>query len=843
MTFRLTRRQDGYVVLTFGAFSLDPGRFELRGPSGLVHVEPQVFDVLVHLITHRDRVVTREELLETVWGSRFVSDSTLTSRIKAARRAVDDDGERQSVITTVRGRGFRFVAPVLVDGDPAPEPGPPEAMTAAAVGAVRTRAARPGRGIPRFLTPLVGRDADVAAVARALAGHRLVTVLGPGGVGKTRCAVAAAAAAGDDLALDVAFVDLVPVEDPSAVTRAAAEALGTPLAAEGSGIAGGLTTALADRPFLVVLDNAEHLLDAVVELIGELLRWPGVRILVTSRVRLRLRGERVYPLEPLPLRPAPVEHGSIELPGGPGHRPSPAVDLFELAAQRLDPSFVVDEGNEEAVEALCRTVDGLPLGIELVAAHVRLLSPAALLRQLGDRVATLSEGTRDGPARQRTMQHTLDWSLRLLDATERSMMTRMAVCRAGTDIDGVATIALPGLDLDPVTAIATLVDKSLLKPIPDLSGSVRYGMLSLVHAHLADDLSRSPDARPTRRRHATFHHDYVRDVERRRWNDLADVWVALLSERYADIEAALRYGFSEGDPAEAASTVASLYGYWHRDARLRDGDGWTAQALAYEQDLGLVDRSGLHLGAGYLGFWRHRLAEARKHWERAAELAAEAGADRYQVLGMVDAAGTWMGQPDHADTAIVQCRRGVALSRQIGDRPLISHAVNVLGELYRLAGDTEAAVACNREGLDLARDLGDQLHQAIFELNLSVLAITDGRVEEAADLATAALRRAAVLRRQTLVANALVIVAGVRVAEGRGVAGARLLGAADGAMTTLGLRLGPGDQPDHDAFRERGEALLGTESWRRHSADGSALGLTDAVTEALAADVEDRRGT
>ncbi|MCZ4609917.1 winged helix-turn-helix domain-containing protein [Streptomyces sp. Lzd4kr] len=794
----------------FDSFVLDTQRYELSSGEHLVHVEPQVFDVLAYLVAHRDRVVAKAELLDEVWGSRFVTESTLTSRIKAARQAIGDDGRSQGVIQTVRGRGFRFVAPVRIDSAPAVASAEPETHG----GPPRMTAA---------LDALIGRDVEVTQLARLLHEVRLVTVVGPGGVGKTRCAIEAAIRAAGQLAVDVAFVDLAPVGEVADVAQAVADGCGLRLDAADSPIAA-LCTAMREEQKVLLIDNFEHLIPAAPVVARLLQAAPKVRVLVTSRERLYLSGEQVFPLSPLACEAA--------------EGPAPAVQLFETVARRLDPGFALDKENEATVVDLCRAVDGLPLGVELVASQTRLMSPGQLHERFGDRLRLLAAGTSGAQDRQRTMRTTIDWSFHLLTEAERRFIARLATFRGGVDLDAVDQVCGPGLDLDALATVGALLDKSLLRRGLGADGGPRFSMLELVREQafgMLEDAEDPAESVQTRGRHAAYHLEFAQHVEDRRWYELGDSWIASLKEHFVDLDVALAFDFSAGDPLRGARTVGALCGFWHRSWRLKAGAHWTRLAMEHADRLDLVDRGRLHLGAGYLNFWHGRVTQAREQWQMA--LAAFEAADhvRYRALAQVDIAGTWMRDRDRQRTAeaISLCEKGLQLSREVGELPLIAHAVNVLGELTRLDGDIERAWAANREGLRLTREIGDVHHQTIFEMNLSTLALQRGDHEQAHDYAQAAVRRADSLRSQGLLANALSTAAAPELACGQAERAARLLGAADACLDALGAARIPNDQPEYRRLVAALQAALGRDRLMGLESEGRRLTLAEAVTLAL----------
>ncbi|MEO1059346.1 MAG: winged helix-turn-helix domain-containing protein, partial [Actinomycetota bacterium] len=277
----LIGRDNAGVIVRFGDFELDFAQVELRRAGSTVPLQPRTYDVLAYLVNNADRVVNKEELLDEVWGTQFVTESTLSTAIKFARQALDDDGRRQEVIKTVHGRGFRFVA--TIDALDAAEP-----ATAAAAA-----------DLPRERTPLLGRDGDIDAVARAADEHRVVTLLGIGGIGKTRLAVAVARRRAATQSDGVVYVDLVPATDGASVELAIATAAGVGVTSSGN-IGQQLSAVLGDRDVLIVLDNAEHVVLEAAAVVDELVETtPRLRFLVTSRVPLGLPDEFRYLVEPL----------------------------------------------------------------------------------------------------------------------------------------------------------------------------------------------------------------------------------------------------------------------------------------------------------------------------------------------------------------------------------------------------------------------------------------------------------------------------------------------------------------------------------------------------------------
>ncbi len=523
---------------------LDTDRAELVGPDGPIESEPQVFAVLQHLVEAGGELVTKDQLLDAVWGGPFVSESALTTRIKQARRLLGDDGRTQWAIKTVHGRGYRFAADVVVDE-------PVASGTSTSMPAATTPRSD---ALQRPAAPFLGRGDDLATAIGALVDDRvrLLTLWGPGGVGKTRLAIevaraTAAAFEQPHVVVDGSRLDL-PEEVPDAIARAA----GFP---EGDMTGATLAARFGGATVLIVVDNFEHLLpaaDVVAEMLGG---SEGVQFLVTSRAVLGLRHERVQRVAPL--------HAQVTGPD----EVSAAAFLRERALDMGARDLTADD--EPALARIAARLDGLPLALELAAARLRTLRPAALEVQVTEHLDALG-GLRDLPDRHQTLRATLEWSIGLLDEPSRDLLVSMGAF-AGPARWGAIRVVHGDGDL---ARLALLVDHALVHPVSTADGEGAFALLETVRAWAEEQLQAEGRWDDVRRRHA----DHMATVGHRFGRALLTSEQAMatlrLSEQEADLHRALRTMESMGDLAGVRRMSVNLWRWWWGVGAARTGTHW-----------------------------------------------------------------------------------------------------------------------------------------------------------------------------------------------------------------------------------------------------------------------------
>lgn len=510
--------------LHFGPHTLDLATRELRCGDDPVGLEPRSFAVLVHLVRHRDRVVPKEELLDEVWGDRFVGESALTSQIKHVREAVGDDGRSQRVIKTAHRVGYRFVAEVVEQvADDAPEPGGGGPTTMP-----------PRWGAPA--APLLGREADLAAVQRRLDQHRLVTITGPGGVGKTRLATVLLERLGPAAADGAWLCALADTRDTRAVGNVALDAVGQGQQSDADPVES-LVRALEPRRGLLVLDNCEHVLAGAAALTRELLRrCPDVSVIATSRMPLGVEGETVHPLQPLEL--------------------DDAVACF--VAKAVDAGATVD-GAAPALAELCRRLDCMPLAIELAAARARLLSPREMLDLLADRFRLLRDDDRTDDERHQSLHRTIEWSWGGLAPSDARLLAELSTFVGAFTLADVRAVAFGAVDpLDVVDAVGRLVSRSLVVPVPGRSGQTRFRLLESVRDFAAERLE-NPAA--LRRSHAGHFAALAESLDAAFQTEQIDRAVVEMSDTWPNLRVAVGYAHEAGEPGLVRRIIRAVGPY------------------------------------------------------------------------------------------------------------------------------------------------------------------------------------------------------------------------------------------------------------------------------------------
>lgn len=603
--------------LRFGDFVLEVGNARLTRAGRVVELTPKSFALLSFLVQRPGELVLKDALLDNVWGRRFVSEGAVKTVVSELRAALGDDARAPRWVQTVQGRGYRFVGDVL------PALAAPGSASAGAQG---TFARRVGN-LPATLPAAIGREADLQALDMLTRAHRLVTLVGAAGVGKTFLALVLASQqalqASGERADGSWLIELAPLDaaDTTAATLCAALAHALHLAEAAGRDADALAQAMAGLSLLLVIDNAEHLLSALAPVLSRLQsRVPGLRCLVTSREPLQLPGEQVYRLGPLTV-PAPGDEAEVTRLMACG-----ALRLFvDRVAARL-PGFVLATAQQGPAAQLCRALDGLPLALELAAARVPTLGLEGLAAQLardvdGDtapRLQLLTRGTRTAAPHQRTLRATLDWSHALLTDAQQRVFRRLAVFRGGFTLDAAQAVCADA-ELDEwavLDALDALVEKSMVLAPDAQTAERRFGLLQSLQDYAQERLIEAGEVQACRDRHLRAATRYWQRADGRALGDPALAWVTLHVAEMDNLRAALAHalGRLEGPSEDAASGASrgealqalfALVGHtgllWHRAGHASEGLRWCRAALAAAgPQADAVQRAGVDLALAHL---------------------------------------------------------------------------------------------------------------------------------------------------------------------------------------------------------------------------------------------------
>jgi predicted ATPase len=467
-------------AIAFGPFRLFPARRLLLEGEKPVRLGSRAFDILVALVERAGELVSKDELMARVWPNTFVEESNLKVQVAGLRRALGDRrGGGDQYLATIPGRGYRFVAPVTCA----------EALSAPA---------ERGHNLPAPIARMIDRADAVAALTAQLSRHRLVTIVGPGGIGKTTVALAVARGLTGAYDHGVGFVDLAPFVDPHLAASALAAATGLKICSQHP--IAGLIDALRDKRMLLVLDNCEHLIEASAVCAVELLTGaPGVHILATSREPLRAEGEHVHRLSPLPSPPASAGLTAAEALG------FPAVQLFVERAAAACGAFDLDDADAPVVADICRKLDGIPLAIELAAGRVAAFGLRGLAAHLNDPLPLLTGGRRSALPRHSSLRAALDSSHDLLPERERVALRRLAVFAGRFTLEAASAVAASDEIAAPevVACVANLVEKSLIAA--EVGGAAPcYRLLETTRAYALEKLADTGDLEEVDRRHAEY---------------------------------------------------------------------------------------------------------------------------------------------------------------------------------------------------------------------------------------------------------------------------------------------------------------------------------------------------
>jgi predicted ATPase/DNA-binding CsgD family transcriptional regulator len=685
---------------------------------------------------------------------------------------------------------------------------------------------RLGAPLPAPLTSFVGREREVAAVANLLrrGDVRLVTLTGPGGVGKTRLALALAEELAADFADGVAFVDLAPLADPELVAPTMASALGLRRTGDRP-FAERLVEAMRDRHLLLVLDNLEQVAAAAPLLVYLLAACPRLTIITTSRVLLHVSGEHDYPVPPLAL-PGPAEPADT----------AEAVRLFVERARAADPAFSLTPETAADVAAICCWLDGLPLAIELAAAKTRLLAPAALLARLDRRLPVLTGGARDQPTRRRTVRDALSWSYDLLSPPEQALFRHLAVFVGGFTLEAADAVASTGelSSHDVFAGVEGLVDQSLIRrrktTTPGARPEPRFETLETVREFGLERLEAHGESEAVRRRHADFFLALGEELGTRLTGSGRAEALDRLEADLDNLRALVAWSLGREDAEQVLRLASAIHLFWHSRATPGEGRGWLDAALS--ADSSPETRADALFAASKMAALTGDLSRTAVLGEEALALARAHGYAPGAALALVvlGVAAEW---GEDLERAAVRFEEALALMRELGDGFWIGLILENLASVNLWRGDVDGAETIVEEALAVWRDVDNEwgLSWAIGAAGAIALARHDR--DRAARLYAESLSRFQDIGEVRGVTGALAGMAGVALAAGQPARAGSWLGAAAAGCEALGFAY-LGWHGQYLRVLAATRAGLGEAAFAQAAEAGRAWPLAEVVADALA---------
>ncbi|HEY1329780.1 MAG TPA: winged helix-turn-helix domain-containing protein [Casimicrobiaceae bacterium] len=801
----------------------------------------RAFDLLDTLMQRHDRVVPKQELLDVVWPGLIVEENNLQVQVMALRKLLGADA-----IITVAGRGYQFR--LTQDQAPVPEIRPETA--------------------PSAVGGLFGRDDLIASVCALLRrdGVRLVTLSGAGGVGKTRVGLRVTAELAHDFADGSYIVMLAAVRDAARLAATIAGVLNVQEAGN-KAYADLLIAYLRDRSVLVTLDNFEHVLSAAPLVTALLEQCPRLKILVTSRVVLRVALERDMSVPPLAV-PAARASAAQALE-------TPAMRLLAARASDAGRAIGDEPANIAAAIDICRQLDGLPLAIELAAARLRVLTPPALAQRLASRLSLLRGGAADAPQRHRSLRDTIAWSYGLLSADEQRVFQRLAVFVGGWTLDAAEAVAgQAGLSQSLLDLLSCLIDNSLVQRTDDVADDARFAMLETVREFATEQFESGGEADALRARHADYFVEFAERADAKLRSGGRGPWLARFKAEYGNLRAALSWLVIERrDAPSALRLTGALAWFWYFTGQFSEGRGWIRLALALpgteapsearakvlsgESRLAMYsgahaegiaaaiqsvdlfrmvgDRAGLalalfHLGGAHSIPGQHELAIPA--WDEAIRIFRELddawgvavvtsyyGAALSLTRGKEDAGRAWMLE-------------GRARCQALGDDWASTVSSHYLGSLALRQGDYAMARNLTEEMLISARELGDNFRVSRNLHQLAEIAIAQQQLDEARRHLSSSIALSREQGRLGDVAVHLRLLASIDAAQARPERAVRIYAAAS-RLEGHGTSIPTADPARHERVRDELRAQVGDRAYEAEWSVGAAMSVDQAIALAV----------
>jgi predicted ATPase/transcriptional regulator with XRE-family HTH domain len=766
------------------------------------------------------------------------------------------EGEREAFVEWARGLPSNYLSSIPLSRTP-PQAGQPEISAPSS----------PGQLLPAPVTATIGREHDLEMTRDILcrADVRLLTLVGPPGIGKTRLSLELALSLGDDFVDGVRFIPLAPLHDPRLLAATIAASL--ELKGGDHPISETLKSYLRDKQMLLVLDNFEQLTEAA-PFVAELLEVaPRLKAVVTSRSLLHIYGEHEYPVPPLDL----PDLGS--LPSIEALAQTASVDLFVQRAQAANHTFRLTSDNAAHVAEICVRLDGLPLAIELAAARSKLFTPPTLLKQMESRLSVLTGGPKDRDPRQQTLRGAIAWSYDLLKPHEQAFFRRLSVFVGGWTIEAATAVAADsgskaeGESSDPLDALSSLANKSLLR-VEEMGDEIRFGMLETIREYALEQAQEAGETETLKRGHAEYYQALAEQLgPALRGHELAAT-LARLDREHDNVRAVLAWAVERGEGEIAQAVSGAIWRFWSIRGYISEGRSWIAKALAMpprrtanwaraanaagnlaQTQVDYVEARALHeetrsvyteLGdkagtaralnnLGVSAWQQGDYLAARSFFQECLDLQREVGSDWDVAAALTNLGLVLTDEGAVYGEALEYHQEALLLFRKVGDKKTAGAVQNNMGVLLHQQGRYKEARAVWEEYLELARGLRDKSATALVLSNLALVARDEGRYTDAHQLSAESIALCREIGDRRVISHIMSRMGGQAMLEGDPERAARLFGVAEMMLGQIGAKLPPSIRKDQEHFETIAQNRLGEKAYKAAWEEGKALSLEQAV--------------
>jgi predicted ATPase/class 3 adenylate cyclase len=680
--------------------------------------------------------------------------------------------------------------------------------------------------LPVQVNSFIGRERELMQTRELLTSAHLLTLIGPGGTGKTRLTLHLAAELLPEFPDGVWLVELAPLNDPALVLPSIAAVLNIREIA-GASLKDLVTRYICDHHLLLILDNCEHLVETCAMLVDGFLRnCPESKILTSSREALGINGETLYQVPPLALPDSnTITAQTVSR--------SEAVQLFVERAVAVKTDFGLNSNNVAAVAQICQRLDGIPLAIELAAARVSMLTPQQIATRLDDRFRLLTGGSRTALPRQQTLRSLIDWSYDLLSEEERLLFRRLSVFVGSWSLEAVEAVCP---ELDVLSLLASLIQKSLL--IADESmdeAATRFRFLETIRQYAREKLVDNGETQEISSRHARFFSRLAEEAEAYLNGGPDNIsWLQRLEREHGNLRAALDWCFSGGDKTLGMQLAGYLTFFWFRQDHHSEGRNYLEHALKASDRVPTHIKAKLFVSIGTLAYLRQDLEACFEAYQKGARLYREVN----DPAGLGSALAFYGGilgmlHPSRYQEAVSLCYEALDLLRKIDDKPRLVQALNFTGEMFRWRGDYKKSKAAYEECLSLARDSGDLLRESMMYQNLGYVAIREGDYQRAKSLCIQGIRLSHQIKSTSQVAATIMVMAGVYTYISPPEKGAQLMGAGEAMLEPTGVFLQPADKIEIVQYQLDLKERLGETAYNKAFLEGRQMNLEEVIATAL----------